>query len=52
MTVAQIEHKKGKKKSVAQNLWFLHWLMAYYIGAIDINGLLPFPFSNVFCCQI
>ncbi|MCL1467535.1 cytochrome b [Argonema galeatum] len=28
MNVAQIEEKKAKKKTFAQNLWFLHWLMA------------------------
>ncbi|MFB2921280.1 cytochrome b [Aerosakkonema funiforme] len=28
MTVAQVITKKGKKKTDAQNLWFLHWLMA------------------------
>lgn len=28
MNVAQIKQKKAKKKTNAQNLWFLHWLMA------------------------
>jgi cytochrome b561 len=36
MTIAQ--KKPGKKKSAAQRLWFLHWLMTFFYVPLFIGG--------------
>jgi len=38
MTVFQSKPKPAKKKSVAQRLWFLHWLMAGFYLLLFVSG--------------
>lgn len=46
MTVAQ--QKPVRKKSAAQRLWFLHWLMASFYLLIFVSGRLIVSFSDSF----
>ena len=39
MTIAENSPKKGKKKTVAQHLWFLHWLMAAVFLVLFATGI-------------
>lgn len=38
MTLAQVKQKPGKKKSAAQRLWFLHWLMTFFYVLLFVGG--------------
>lgn len=38
MTVFQLKRKPAKKKSAAQRLWFLHWLMASFYLLLFASG--------------
>ena len=38
MTLTRPKLKKAKKKSAAQRLWFLHWLMAFFYLLLFIGG--------------
>ena len=38
VTVASLKPKQGKKKSAAQQLWFLHWLMAGFYLLLFLGG--------------
>ena len=49
MTLAQVKQKPAKKKSAAQRLWFLHWLMTFFYILLFVGGYyiarLPDSFS-------
>lgn len=38
MSLVQPKRKKARKKSPAQRLWFLHWLMAFFYLLLFIGG--------------
>ncbi len=38
MTIGQLSSKSSKKKSAAQRLWFLHWLMAGFYLLLFVTG--------------
>ncbi len=38
MTLLQSKVKKARKKSLAQRLWFLHWLMAFFYLLLFVGG--------------
>lgn len=39
MTIAKNSQKKGKQKSAAQHLWFVHWLMAAVFLLLFATGI-------------
>ncbi|MBD2384983.1 cytochrome b [Cylindrospermum sp. FACHB-282] len=46
MTIAQ--QRPARKKSAAQRLWFLHWLMALFYLLIFVSGRVMVSFSDSF----